>query len=68
MRGIEFPLDKDSLTEETKSLISLMIQKNVDELSESDYLRVREMIVSRMSGNSLVLDNLGIVFRRNSAK
>ncbi|MFH0800369.1 MAG: class I SAM-dependent methyltransferase [Pseudomonadota bacterium] len=63
LNGITLPENKQNLTEEAKNLLSLMIQRNIDELDDADYKKVRQAIIRRNSGDRLALDNGGLLFK-----
>lgn len=64
LEGIDFAVEKRLLNDEAKNLLSLMIQKNVDDLSEDEYVGVRQRILGRMSGGRLILENKAILVQR----
>ena len=65
LRGAALPQSKSELTEPVKNLFSLMIQKNIDDISQTDYENVRNMIIVRLDSNGILrLENDCLIFKR----
>ncbi|MBF0107038.1 MAG: class I SAM-dependent methyltransferase [Deltaproteobacteria bacterium] len=61
---IELPDRFDELDEKTKNILSLMVQKNIDEVGQEGYTLTRNHILPRLVNGRLRLDNDCIVLRR----
>ena len=66
LNGISLGL-KSELTEETKNLLSLMIQKNIDDISDDEYESVKALILSKVHDGILELDSSYLVLRKHRA-
>lgn len=62
--GINPVSDKNNLSEETKNLLSLMIQKNIDDLDNAQYKTVRDVILNAVNNNKLLLDNTSLILKK----
>ncbi len=65
LRGVDLPENKADLTEETKNILSLMVQKNIDDVDQAGYTKARQLILEKLEDGQLRLDNDGFVFRRS---
>ncbi|MFH1729552.1 MAG: class I SAM-dependent methyltransferase [Pseudomonadota bacterium] len=64
LKDVELPISKSQLTETAKNILSLMIQKNIDDISQSEYEKVRSLIIERLDNGVLQLDNDAIIISR----
>jgi len=61
MHGIELREGIGYLADETKNLLSLMLQRSIDELVETEYMKARDVILERLHEGKLILDNTILV-------
>lgn len=66
LKDVDFPESKGGLSENTKDIISLMLQKNIDDANQGGYSRARKLILDRMHDGNLQLDNDCFIFRRSN--
>lgn len=66
--GIILCTSRGELSEEAKNLLSLMIQRDIDGLTQDEYGMVRDIILGRLTDGRLVLDNTGVVFKKHASK
>ncbi|MFH1652511.1 MAG: class I SAM-dependent methyltransferase [Pseudomonadota bacterium] len=62
--GFHFANCIAELTEETKDILSLMLQRNVDDLSDDQYRTAKDTILERVNGHNLLLNNSIVVTKR----
>lgn len=64
LEDIELAENKNGLSEAAKNLLSLMLQRNIDEIGQSEYAIIRRLILERMDRRLLRLENDCIVFNK----
>lgn len=64
LEGVSFPKNKDDMKEAEKNLISLMVQKNIDDVDQVGYAMARQIILGHLKNNQLRLENDAMIFWR----
>lgn len=64
LEGVSFTENKNDMGNAEKNLISLMVQKNIDDVDQAGYARARQIILRHLKNNRLRLENDAMVFWR----
>lgn len=64
LSDIEFNEDKNKLSENAKNLLSLMFQKNIDDIGQTEYTPALRLILNKLNNGSIELDNDCIIVKK----